>query len=95
MRYVLAEPYPPEVVDIDDYLTTMQTADFDRSEVAINNAIIDLPEVYKKVLIHRRSTPTSTRAAPMDLRSNIELVALILWKSLDKEPELTGRASGR
>jgi len=85
VRYVLAEPYPPEVVDIDDYLATMQTADFDRSEVSITNAITDLPEVYKKVLIHRLFDAYIHEGAPTDLRSNIELVAPILWKSLDKD----------
>lgn len=84
VRYVLAEPYPPEVVDIDDYVATMQTADFDRSEVAISNAITDLPEVYKKGLIHRLFDAYIHESAPSDLRSNIELVAPILWKSLDK-----------
>lgn len=88
VRYVLAEPYPPEVVDIDDYLTTMQTADFDRSEVAITNAITDLPEVYKKVLIHRLFDAYIHESAPTDLRSNIELVAPILWKSLEKDLKL-------
>jgi hypothetical protein len=85
VRYVLAAPYPPEVVDIDDYLSTMATADFDRSEVAIVNAITDLPEVYKKELIHRLYNAYIHEIAPTDLRSNIELVAPILWKSLDKE----------
>ncbi len=85
IRYVLAEPYPPEVVDIDDYLATMQTADFDRSELAITNAITDLPEVYKKVLIHRLFDAYIHESAPTDLRSNIELVGPILWKSLEKD----------
>jgi len=85
VRYVLAVPYPPEVVDIDDYLATMQTADFDRSEVAITNAITDLPDVYKKELIHRLFDAYIYEGAPTDLRSNIELVAPILWKSLEKE----------
>jgi hypothetical protein len=84
VRYVLAEPYPPEVVDIDEYVATMQSADFDRSEFAITNAITDLPEVYKKELIHRLFNAYIHEDAPTDLRSNIELVAPILWKSLDK-----------
>src|SRR2546423_13625157 len=66
----------------------MQTTDFDRSEVAITNAITDLPEVYKKVLIHRLYDAYIHESAPTDLRSNIELVAPILWKSLDKELKL-------
>jgi hypothetical protein len=85
VKYVLTAPYPPEVVDIDEYLTTMATADFDRSEVAIANAIVDLPAVYKKELIHRLYNAYIHESAPTDLRSNIELVAPILWKSLDKD----------
>jgi hypothetical protein len=85
VKYVLAAPYPPEVVDIDEYLATMATADFDRSEVAIANAITDLPAVYKKELIHRLYSAYIHESAPTDLRSNIELVAPILWTSLDKE----------
>jgi hypothetical protein len=88
VRYVLAEPYPLEVVDIDDYISTMQTADFDRSEVAITNAITDLPEVYKKELIHRLFDAYIHTNAPTDLRSNIELAAPILWKSLEKDLKL-------
>lgn len=85
VRYVLSEPYPPEVVDIDDYLSTMQSPDFDRSEVAVANAITDLPDVYKRELVHRLFDAYIHEGAPSDLRSNIELVAPILWKALPKE----------
>jgi hypothetical protein len=85
VRYVLAAPYPAEVIDVDEYLATMATADFDRSEVAIANAITDLPAVYKKELIHRLYNAYIHESAPTDLRSNVELVAPILWKSLDKD----------
>jgi hypothetical protein len=85
VRYVLAEPYPHEVVDIDDYLATMQATDFDRNEVAISNALTDLPDVYKKELIHRLFDAYIHDGAPTDLRSNIELVVPILWKSLEKD----------
>jgi hypothetical protein len=85
VKYVLAAPYPPEVVHIDEYLATMASADFDRSEVAIANAITELPTVYKKELIHRLYTAYIHESAPTDLRSNIELVSPILWKTLDKE----------
>jgi hypothetical protein len=84
VKYVLAAPYPPEVVSIDDYVTLMATPDFDRNEVAIANAITELPEVYKKELINRLYTAYIHESATTDLRSNIELVAPILWKALDK-----------
>jgi hypothetical protein len=40
--------------------------------VAITNAITDLPEVYKKVLIHRLFDTYIHESAPTDLRLNIE-----------------------
>ncbi len=84
-KYVLNEPYPAQVVDIDDYLATMATPDFDRNEVALANAITELPEVYKKELINRLFTAYVFEGSPTELRSNIELVAPILWKVLPKE----------
>jgi hypothetical protein len=85
VKYVLNEPYPRQVVDIGDYLATMGTPEFDRNEVAIANAITELPEVYKRELINRLYTAYIHESAPTDLRSNIELVAPILWKVLDKD----------
>lgn len=87
-KYVLIEPYPTQVVDIDDYMTIMATSDFDRNEVAIANAITELPGVYKKELINRLFTAYVFENSPTDLRSNIELTAPILWKALDKELKL-------
>lgn len=85
VRYVLSQPYPVEIVDIDDYLTTMQSADFDRSEVSIRNALVDLPAVYKTQLIHRLFSAYVHDGTPTNLRSNIELVAPILWSAIDKQ----------
>ena len=87
-RYVLKEPYPAQVVDIDEYMSIMATADFDRNEVAIANAITELPEVYKKELINRLFTAYVFENSPTELRSSIELTAPILWKVLGKELKL-------
>jgi len=38
---------PPAIVDIDEYLSLMATSGFDRNEVAIANALTELPEIYK------------------------------------------------
>lgn len=84
-KYVLIEPYPTQVVDIDDYMGMMATADFDRNKVSIANALTELPEVYKKELINRLYTVYIHESASTDLRSNIELVAPILWGVLQKD----------
>ncbi len=84
-KYVLNEPYPPQVVDIDEYLTMMASTDFDRNEVAIANALTELPDVYKTELINRLFTAYIHENASSDLRSNIELTAPILWNLLPKE----------
>jgi hypothetical protein len=84
-KYVLNEPYPPQIVDIDEYLAVMATSDFDRNDVAISNALTELPEVYKTELINRLFTAYIHESAPTELRSNIELTAPILWPVLPKE----------
>jgi hypothetical protein len=84
-KYVLNEPYPPQIVDIDEYLGLMATPGFDRNEVAIANALTELPDVYKTELINRLFTAYIHESASTDLRSNIELTAPILWAVLAKD----------
>jgi hypothetical protein len=84
-KYVLNEPYPPQIVDIDEYLGVMATPGFDRNEVAIANALTELPDIYKTELINRLFTAYIHESASTDLRSNIELTAPILWAVLAKE----------
>lgn len=84
-KYVLNEPYPPQIVDIDEYLGLMATPGFDRNEVAIANALTELPDVYKTEFINRLFTAYTHESASTDLRSNIELTAPILWAVLGKD----------
>ena len=83
-KYVLNEPYPPQVVDIDEYIAVMATPKFDRNEVAIADALTELPEVYKTELINRLFTAYVHESASSVLRSNIELTAPIVWPTLTK-----------
>jgi len=84
-KYVLNEPFPPQIVDIDEYLGMMGTAGFDRNEVAIANALTELPDIYKTELINRLFNAYIHESASTDLRSNIELTAPVLWPVLPKE----------
>ena len=85
VKYVLAEPYPPQIIDIDEYLALMDTADFDRNEFTIANALAEIPEVYKNELVNRLFTVYCLENTSTVFRSNIEFVAPILWKVLPKQ----------
>jgi len=85
IKYVLNEPFPVQIIDISDYVATMDSTDFDRSEIAAANALGEIPEIYKKELINRLFTVYIDQHASSVIRSNIEFVAPILWKVLPKD----------
>jgi len=84
-RYVLSEPFPPQIIDIDDYLTQMGSEDFDRNDIAIENALAELPEIYKEELVNRLYTAYIHKDASTVLRGNIEYVSPFLWRGLPKK----------
>jgi hypothetical protein len=85
IKYVLNEPYPPQIIDISEYIETMNSIDFDRNEIAVSNAIEELPEIYKSELINRIFKAYNIEETSTELRSNIEFIAPLLWKVLPKE----------
>ncbi len=85
IKYVLNEPYPPQIIDISEYIGTMNSIDFDRNEIAVSNAIEELPEIYKSELINRIFKSYNIEESSTELRSNIEFIAPLLWKVLPKE----------
>jgi len=85
IKYVLNEPYPPQIIDISEYLETMNLPDFDRNEIAVSNAIEELPEIYKSELINRIFKAYILEESSSELRSNIEFIAPLLWNVLPKE----------
>jgi hypothetical protein len=87
-KYVLHIPFPPQIIDINDYISVMGTAEFDRNAVAIENALGDLPETYKNELANRLYSSYVNPEANTVLRSNIELVMPIMWAVLPKEVKL-------
>jgi len=88
VRYVLNADYPPPIVDIDEYMTMLGTQQFDRNEVAVENALGSLPEIYKADLINRLFAAYVHTSSTTILRSNIEFVIPILWQVLPKEVKL-------
>ena len=88
IKYVLNEPYPVQIIDIDKYIATMDTTAFDRNEVAAANALSEIPEIYKDKLSNRLFTVYVEPQASSIIRSNIEFIAPILWKVLPKANKL-------
>ncbi|MDD2462507.1 MAG: hypothetical protein PHI97_00760 [Desulfobulbus sp.] len=84
IKYVLNEEYPTQIIDIDLYVETLKLEDFDRNEVAIENALGDLPETYKNELINRLFTIYIHPDSSSTLISNIEFLAPLLWQVLPK-----------
>jgi hypothetical protein len=84
VKYVLSEPYPSQIIDITEYLTQMAANDYDRNEIAIENALSDLPDIYKNELVNRLFSAYVNDGSSSVLRSNIEFAAPILWEFLSK-----------
>jgi hypothetical protein len=88
VKYVLSQPYPPQIIDIDDYVAQMATPDYDRNAIAIESALSELPEVYKIELANRLFTAYIQPSSSSILRSNIAFACPILWGVLPKETKL-------
>lgn len=84
-KYVLSQEFPPSIIDISTYLAQMDSVDFARNQIAVDQAFTDLPGVYKTELSNRFYTTYSSENISSDLRGNIEFCAPILWSSLTKE----------
>jgi len=84
IKYVLNEEYPSQIIDIDEYIETLKSEEYDRNMVAIENALGDLPETYKNDLINRLFTIYIHPDSSSTLTSNIEFVSPLLWQVLPK-----------
>jgi hypothetical protein len=84
-KYILSQEFPPSIIDISTYLQMMDSADFARNHVAVDQAFTDLPAVYKTELSNRLYTTYCSESISTDLRGNIEFCAPILWTSLTKD----------
>ncbi len=84
IKYVLNEEYPTQIIDIDEYIETLKSAEYDRNIVAIENALGDLPETYKNELTNRLFTIYIHPDSSSTLTSNIEFVSPLLWQVLPK-----------
>jgi len=87
-KYVLAEEYPPSIIDISTYISQMDSDNYDRNEIAVEQAFSDLPAIYKSELANRFYTDYVGEDTSTVLRANIEFCAPILWSVLAKDVKL-------
>lgn len=85
IKYVLNAEYPAQIIDVNDYISNLAESSFDRNIVAIESALGDLPEIYKKELANRLYSAYIHPQSNSVLRSNVEFVAPILWQVLPKD----------
>jgi len=84
-RYVLSQPYPIPIIDVNEYILTMDSDDFRKSDIAVEQAFSDLPDIYKKEMANRLFTLYTGDNASTRLKSNIEFSYPVLWKVISKE----------
>ncbi len=88
VKYVLQAEYPMPIIDLDEYLAILGEQKFDRSAIAVENALGELPEIYKSELANRLFAAYVHEGSSTILRSNIEFAIPILWRVLPKEVKL-------
>lgn len=84
VKYVLSQPYPAKIIDIDDYMAQLNLTSFDRNAHAIEMALEELPEDYKEQLSNKLYSAYVHQASSSTLRSNVEFVVPVLWPFLPK-----------
>lgn len=87
-KYVLSQSYPTKIIDIDTYMSTMDSNDYDKNEIAVEQAFSDLPTIYKTELINKFYSSYTHESSSTVLRANIEFCMAILWSVLSKEDRL-------
>ena len=84
-KYVLSQEFPIPIINVNDYIVKMDTDTYDKYELAVEQAFIDLPEVYKKEMCNKLFTYYIGDTISTRFRSNIEFSFPILWKVTPKE----------
>lgn len=84
-RYVLSQDYPLTIIDVNEYILTMDTDTFNKNEIAVEQAFTDLPEIYKNEMANRLFSLYIGENASTRLKSNIEFGYPVLWKVISKE----------
>lgn len=84
-KYVLSQEMPTQIINIDEYLTIMDSPDYAKNSVAVEQAFSDLPNVYKTELVNKFYNHYISDLISSVFRANIEFCFPILWSVLSKE----------
>lgn len=84
-RYVLSQQYPIPIINVNDYIIKMDTDSYDKHELAVEQAFIDLPEIYKGEMSNKLFTYYIGDAISTRFRANIEFSFPVLWRVSPKE----------
>lgn len=84
-RYVLSQEYPIPIINVNDYISKMDTEAYDKHELAVEQAFIDLPEIYKNEMCNKLFTYYISDTISTRFRSNIEFSYPVLWRVSPKE----------
>ena len=79
------QEYPVPIINVNDYIIKMDTDAYDKNELAVEQAFIDLPEVYKNEMTNKIATYYIGDSISTRFRANIEFSFPILWRVLPKE----------
>lgn len=84
-KYVLSQEFSVPIINVNDYITKMDTDTYDKHELAVEQAFIDLPIVYKSEMVNKFFTYYTSDNISTRFRGNIEFGFPILWTVLPKE----------
>lgn len=84
-RYVLSQPYPIPIIDVNEYILNMDSDNYSKSEIAVEQAFSDLPDIYKKEMTNKVFSLYIDENASTKLKGNIEFSFPILWKVVSKD----------
>ena len=84
-RYVLSQEYPIPIINVNDYILKMDTDSYDKHDLAVEQAFVDLPEIYKGEMCNKLFTYYLSNTISTRFRANIEFSYPILWRVTPKE----------
>ena len=84
-RFVLSQEYPPTIIDVNEYIITMDSDAYNKNEIAIEQAFTDLPDIYKSEMTNRLFSMYLVDNASVRLKGNIEFSFPILWKVISRD----------
>ena len=77
--------YPQTIIDTGEYLTQMNSENFNKNNLAVKQAFTALPKIYKSEIANKFFTVYLQDNISTTLRSNIEFCCPILWEVLPKD----------